>query len=102
MIRKAPGRGKRTAVEREHNVAEMAEEVARHQAGAHARRTREMRGKDFSADADARPRSLREDPCREKGADGWREGITRRRAGERAEASGWRSRRETPSTPACC
>ena len=55
-------------MEHEHNVAEMAEEVARRQAGAYARRTREMRGKVFLAVA--WPRSLREDPCREKSAVG--------------------------------
>ncbi len=86
---------------REHNVSEMAEKVPRRQAEAYARRTWETRGKAFSVVADVRPQSLREDPCREKGADGWRE-ITRWRAGERAEASGWRSRPETPITPAGC
>jgi hypothetical protein len=72
----SPGPRKRTTVEREHNVAE---KVVRRQAGAYARRTWETRGKVFSAVADAQPRSLREDPCREKSADGWQEGITRRR-----------------------
>jgi hypothetical protein len=88
-------------VEREHNVSEMAEKVPRHQTEACARRSWEIRGKAFPVVADVRPQSTREDPCREESANGWRE-ITRWRAGERVEASGWRSRPETPSTPTGC
>ena len=88
-------------MEREHNVSEMVEKAPRRQAEVCARRTWDARGKILSVIVDVRPQSAREDPYREKSVDGCRE-ITQWRVGERAEASGWRSRPETPSTPIGC
>jgi len=82
-------------VEREHNLSEMAGGPPWSQAKARTRRIWEARENALSAVA-RRPRNLRDDPRRQKGADGWREGITREWGEDGPETSVWRSFPETP------
>lgn len=90
-------------MEHDHNVSDMADEVLARQARARAERTGEPLEEALAAvlktEAGRQLRNLRDSPHRDESADEWQEEISRERAEERADALGWRPRRDEASDP---
>ena len=84
-------------------VAEMADEVLVRQAKTRARRTGEPFQEALAAvmdtEAGRQLKELRDGPHHGETAQEWQEGLARERAEERAEAPGWSSPNEVPSSP---
>jgi hypothetical protein len=85
-------------------VGDMAEEVLARQARTRADRTGEpfedALGAVLETEAGRQLGELRDGLHRDKGAQEWQENLARERAEERAEALGWSSSDEAPSSPA--
>ena len=84
-------------------VAEMANEVLVRQAKSRVKRSGEPFQEALEAvmgtEAGRQLKELRDGPRHDEGAQEWQEGLARERAEERADAPGWSSPNEVPSTP---